>query len=1358
MKIKFPKIFALLIIFTMIVSPVAAQSPTNEAKPNEPTFQLDAASSGNEKVFINRDATVVGEIKGAKDPATYIIQLTDAPVASYRGVVNGLAATAAAVNGAVKLDVNAPASKVYAQYLDTQQANFIEAMADTVGAANVNVKFQYKYAFNGLAVVMNPEDAAQVAKMPGVSMVQRETVYELMTDVSPEFIGATGVWNGTTTGGLPGTKGEGVIIGVIDTGINFDSPSFDAVGPVDGYIHQNPNGTGVYLGWCDPTNPDYDASYACNDKLIGAWDYADQFGGESDGPWDSHSHGSHTSSTSGGNAVSTVIAAPTTSYTPTVSGMAPHANLIMYDVCYNGGGCPESASIAATDQAVLDGVDVINFSIGGGSTDPWQDAGAMAFLGAIDAGVIVVTSAGNSGPNPGTMGSPGDAPWMFTVGNSTHNRNFKNSLVSMSGGDTTPPADIAGMGLTSGYGPAKIVYAGDYPSTLTNAPELCGSGAASSYVSPWPPGTFNGEIVVCDRGTYDRVEKGANVLAAGAGGFVLANTASQGESTNGDGHYLPAVHIGATAGDALRTWLASGTDHMATITGYTLDTSGALADIMAASSSRGPADGLPSIVKPDIAAPGTDILAAYKDGDHYDLMSGTSMASPHVAGASALMRALYPTWTVAEIKSALMSTSWMDMLKEDYATPAIAFDRGAGRVDLRTAPLAGLVLDETTADFLAADPSSGGFPTDLNLASFADDQCLQNCVWDRVVKNTQAVSVTWTASVDAPAGVTLTVTPASFELGPNAEQMITVHADVTAATPDVWAFGDITLEPSDAAIPDAHFPVAVYPTLGIFPDMVTIETRRNAGSQLVEGLQTLEITDLTVDAFGLTQATLESFDLMEDPTNDDPFDDWDQVYVSAVDVPAGAMRLVAEITQSTAPDVDLFVIGGGYILCSSTTGSWREYCDLTDPAAGTYYVVVQNFTGSANQPDMITLATAAVPGTDAGNMDVTGPASVPALTPFDLRVFWDTPEMMAGDRWYGAFTVGTDAATPIATIPVDIHRATDDVTKTADKVQALPGDMVAYSITIDPNVTPVDLKYELTDRIPNGLTYVPGSVVASSGTAGAVLNTVTWKGTATSAVPGLVELPFNGYYDISGEAGTIDLCSYTTQCDETHFNLTGMDFYYLGDHYDIITISSNGFGAAGGYTNDGWSWFNQDMPDAAIPNNTVAPWWTDLDMDGTDPADPGAGKWYLNFGITDGVNTWTVVQWDGAQLYGDPSSTYTFQLWITEGTDEIYFSYDSLNGDTSVATVGLENMDGTMGAMTYYDGAGVLPSNDLLAGLVPAPPITISYDVTVDADAQIGSTLTNLTEHKTDNPGSKIAVTGFDLHIGLRTFLPLIFK
>jgi uncharacterized repeat protein (TIGR01451 family) len=450
--------------------------------------------------------------------------------------------------------------------------------------------------------------------------------------------------------------------------------------------------------------------------------------------------------------------------------------------------------------------------------------------------------------------------------------------------------------------------------------------------------------------------------------------------------------------------------------------------------------------------------------------------------------------------------------------------------------------------------------------------------------------------------------------------------------------------------------------------------------------------------------------------------------------------------------------------CQSASGGSMEACDIADPVAGRWFALVLNYTESANPPDDVTLFTAVVPASDSGNMTVTGPISVPESDPFDLTLYWDVPAMMVGDRYYGAFSLGTDAANPgnITTIPVTIHRVADDVVKSANTNEAVPGDIVTYTITVNPNVTAVDLDYMVTDQIPSKLTYVPGSVSASSGVANVVVNTLTWEGAATSAVPGLVDVDYGGFFDISGFGTTYDLCFDLgiSSCDEATVDLSGMDFYYLGDHYDTMTISTNGFAVPGSYTSDGFAWLNQNMPDAAIPNNTIAPWWTDIDLDGTDATDPGGGHWYLNFNLTDGVDNYTVIQWQDAELYGDPASTYTFQIWITEGTDIIWFSYDTFVGDTSFASVGIENLDGTMGAMNYYDGAGTLPSsaNDILAGLVPAPPITISYAVTVDADAPMGSYVTNMVQHQTDNPGSKVATTSFDLYIGMRIFIPEIFK
>ncbi len=268
------------------------------------------------------------------------------------------------------------------------------------------------------------------------------------------------------------------------------------------------------------------------------------------GPEDDNGHGSHTASTTAGNTVDAGMVAPTVTLTKTISGVAPHANIIAYDVCYYSpddatGLCPNSSSLAAANQALADGVDVINYSIGGGNT-PYSDAVEMAFLDLFSAGVFVSTSAGNSGPGPDTTGHR--SPWVSTSAAATHDRIIWNYLVDMQGG--VPPVDMTGKGFTAGYGPAPIVHAKNYqvlPATAEDA-RLCAPGS-------FPPGTFNGEIVVCDRGIYARVDKAQAVADGGAGGYVLANVAANGEDLSGDAYAIPGVHLGFTAGEELRLWL-----------------------------------------------------------------------------------------------------------------------------------------------------------------------------------------------------------------------------------------------------------------------------------------------------------------------------------------------------------------------------------------------------------------------------------------------------------------------------------------------------------------------------------------------------------------------------------------------------------------------------------------------------------------------------------------------------------------------------------------------------------------------------------------------------------------------------------
>jgi hypothetical protein len=769
---------------------------------------------------------------GSQASAVYIVKFAEPAVASYTGGVAGLAATSPQATGERKLNVNSAASVAYHTYLSGRQADFIRAMEGLLGRT-VDVKFQYIYAYNGLAVELTAAEAARVAGMPDVVSIQAEKQYELATDVGPAWIGAPTIWTGGTTSGVD-TMGEGVIVGVLDTGINSTHPSFADVGG-DGYNHTNPWGSGVYVGVCDPGSGQYDPTFVCNDKLIGAWTFVS----ETTTPEDSDGHGSHTASTAAGNVVDATMVAPTTTISDTISGVAPHANVVAYDVCVTS--CPGSALLAAADQAISDGVDVINYSISGGD-DPWSDPQELAFLDDFNAGIFVSASAGNNGPGAGTAAH--SSPWVMSVGASTHNRLLSETLYDMTGG-VNPPADITGQGFTAGYGPARIVYAGDYPSGLTGTPNLCGVGALGSFISPWPPNTFHGEIVLCDRGTFGRVEKGANVLSSGAGGYVLADN---GGGLVADPHVLPGIHISQADGVTVKAWLAtssraalycsylpivtndtgaaalqgaSGGDpcltyHMATISGTSLDYASANGDIMAGFSSRGPSQH--DILIPSVTGPGVSVWAAYCNGcttasPDYTFISGTSMSSPHDAGAAALMVALHPTWSPAQIKSAMMLTAYngSTVVKEDGVTPADPFDMGSGRINLAAASNTGIVLDETGANFLAADPDNNGDPRTLNIASMADNACGGICVFTRTVESVSPITLDWEASVVVPAGVTATVTPSSFTLASGASQEIVIEFDASGATPGVWVFADVKLTPS---LPVTAYSSYTAPTVG----------------------------------------------------------------------------------------------------------------------------------------------------------------------------------------------------------------------------------------------------------------------------------------------------------------------------------------------------------------------------------------------------------------------------------------------------------------------------------------------------------------------------------------------------------------
>jgi subtilisin family serine protease len=808
MKNRFSRWTVYIIGFVLVFNLVAAGQRTVLGQ--EPTDPFKAGDEANRDANILQ-ATYQRTSLRQSETGLYIIRLADPPLANYRGGISGLAPTSPSVTGERKLDTRTPASRAYLAYLEGKQKDAIKAMEAALDRP-LDVQFQYLNVLNALAVRAEHDEAIRLAQLPGVVAVYADELRELDTDVGPTMIGAPTIWNGDTGIG-DSTHGEGIIVGVLDTGINSQHPSF-ADTDDDGYTHTNPYGSGIYVGWC-VANPSF-----CNAKLIGAYTFHPNGGS----PEDTNDHGSHTASTAAGNKhVASITVGPNT-FDPTISGVAPRANIIAYKVCDPT--CPTTGSLAAINQAILDGVDVLNYSISG-TDNPWVDLVDLAFLNAFNAGIFVSASAGNAGPGPSTGAHTG--PWNASVGATTHNRIIANTVDVTA--PTPVPAELVGIGAVPGTGPGllsdlsrDIVYAGH----IDEANIL----GCSSFLA----GSFTGKIALIQRGTCTFSTKVTNATNAGADAVLISNNVAGPPTSMGglEATSKPALMIGMNDGLALRDAVTTNLPTATTVqinANTFLVTNDDWEDVMAGFSSRGPSQ--LEILKPDFTAPGVNILAAIRSqgGDpvQYGFQQGTSMSSPHSAGAAALLMALHPSWSPAEIKSAMASTAYNEsVLKEDGLTPADPFDMGSGRLDLTKASRTGLVLDETHANFVAANPASGGDPKTLNLPSLVNSSCRMQCSWTRTLKSVLSGPANYSAEVSAPAGMTITVNPASFTVPAGGTQTIEITANVGGLPVNAWAFAEVRLQTTAKHVGNSlpvstiHFPVAVTPVK--MPPSLTVDS------------------------------------------------------------------------------------------------------------------------------------------------------------------------------------------------------------------------------------------------------------------------------------------------------------------------------------------------------------------------------------------------------------------------------------------------------------------------------------------------------------------------------------------------------
>ncbi|NNJ09873.1 S8 family serine peptidase [Chloroflexales bacterium ZM16-3] len=695
------------------------------------------------------------------DMVSLLIKIADAPLATYDGSIPGLAATSPKVTG-VSLDVSSPASQAYLAYINGKLDALVASLKASIPAATVT--HRYDVVLGGVAVRLPRILADRLAHVSGVSTVIVDQVMKIDTYRSPAFIGATTAW---AQGGGQEQAGEGVIVGILDSGIWPENASYADPDP-SGKPYAAPRPRTDGTPWpCDFSGGDNPgAPFSCNNKLISAQRFMGTYENavslapdEFTSARDDDGHGTHTSSTAAGN--SGVPVSLLGNNLGTISGIAPRAQIVAYKVCGELG-CYGTDSAAAVQQAIIDGVDVLNFSISGGE-NPFSDAVEEAFRDAYDAGIFVSASAGNSGPTPDTVAHRG--PWTMTVAASTIDRSFQSTatLTASDGANLSIVGDTLTKGVST---PADVV--------VNTADPLCQSPAAT--------GSFVGQIVLCQRGVNARVEKSANVAAGGAVGMFLFNTVAQG--TNTDLHSIPSIHFEGGPGSAGEQLVAFMAAH-ASVTATFTDGAPAMVqgDVMAGFSSRGGNGQTLGISKPDITGPGVNVLAAYTGSEYgvevpiYNFLSGTSMSSPHMAGSGALIKWLHPDWTPGQIKSALMTTAIGDgVVKEDGVTPADAYDMGSGRVNLAKAFNPGITFDETGDNFIALQDHLW----DANYPSLFVPTMPGTITVRRTAKNVLSEDTEWRMSVETPAGQAKDFTvsfPREFKVKKNRSASFSITID-----------------------------------------------------------------------------------------------------------------------------------------------------------------------------------------------------------------------------------------------------------------------------------------------------------------------------------------------------------------------------------------------------------------------------------------------------------------------------------------------------------------------------------------------------------------------------------------------------
>ena len=808
-----PAAFALGVVVSVIVSAGSAAGQDRFRTAGDRVSLIDVvdAPKSVSGKLARTDKSLLGRTSSA--PVNVVVKLDYDAIASYTGGIAGLRPTSPSVTGR-SLESNASAVASYRTYVTGIERQVLRAIDATIPRATPG--YSFRVAYGGFSLRLPANQIAALLAIPGVIAVQRDDLNQPLVDEPYQTIGAQAVWNE-----LDGSTftGEGVVVANLDTGVWPEHPMF-----ADKGLAEPPGGPyGCEFGLSgDPNDP----AFTCTNKLIGARAFLDTYttfiGAEAGeycnkvgtGPnvvcsaRDADGHGTHTLSTAAGNFVQNAVMWGT-DRGPT-SGLAPGAHVVGYRVCLDQG-CFGSDSIAAVNQAIVDEVDVINFSISGGKS-AYTDPVELAFLDAYASGILVNASAGNAGPGPATADHAG--AWTNTVGASYPARIYEASLhLRASNGATL---NATGVTITPGISTPTLVVR---PSSV---PRYRGNNTCNV---PFADGSVAGKIVLCDRGNpAGRADSGFNVLQGDGAGMILVNVGHQDLFT--DLHWLPTIMLDdgtwegvPQPGSAVRAFVASPGQETATFTTGTRTAQ--TPDIMTTFSSRGP---LGDWIKPDVTAPGIEILAGRSPkpwagaipsgppGDLYMAIAGTSMSSPHAAGVSALVKAAHPTWTPGQVKSALMTSSIQEVLKPDGVTPADPFNTGAGSIRANRAIHPTLTFDVTAAQYagFASDPL---LRIDANIPSINAPTFSGSITTTRRALNVSGGTRSFTVHTTAPGGATIAVSPSSFTLQNGQSVTLTITIEGAALAPNAQYFGSIILDAAGGAN-DVFIPVAFFKRQG----------------------------------------------------------------------------------------------------------------------------------------------------------------------------------------------------------------------------------------------------------------------------------------------------------------------------------------------------------------------------------------------------------------------------------------------------------------------------------------------------------------------------------------------------------------